>query len=69
MFARWNWPSLHESVEVFMGEGDVRTPERRDDLDADSLECRSFDDDNLLEPPQLRLTDDVDLGVVVSSER
>src|SRR5271166_5233522 len=52
-----------------MGEGDVRTPERWDDLDTDSLEFISFDDDNLLEPFQLRLTDDVDLGFVVRSER
>lgn len=52
-----------------MGDGDVRTPERRDDLDSDSLEFESFDHDNHLEPLQLRLTDDVNLGFVVRSER
>ncbi len=67
MFARLE--SIHENVEVFMGESDVRAPKRWDDLDTDSLELRSFEDDNLLEPLQLRLTDDVDLDFVVRSER
>ncbi len=52
-----------------MGEGDVRTPERWDDLDTAPLEFRPLDDDNLLEPLQLRLTDGVDLGFVVGGER
>jgi hypothetical protein len=58
---------LDELVERFVAQRDVRTAERRDDVDAGALERFAFEDDDGGEAHKTRLTDDVDLGVVVGS--
>jgi hypothetical protein len=61
--------ALDELVERLVAERDVRTAERRDDVDAGTLEHAAFEHEDRGKAHETRLTDDVDLGVAVGFER